>query len=261
MQMMKRIVALLALLVLMSGGLPALGEEPPQLRGYDKRLRYQYVSFGMYPTQKDGTREPVLWRVLGVQDGIAFLMTEHIIDCLVYNTWADTDRYTPFLYADTMIRQTCNEQCAYELFTEAERACLLEMSDGRGLLSVPSVDELLNTAYGFLGGKYTVDARRQAVGTPYAHEKGLKKHPVKGYGNRSWYWTTEWRRAGARWIVGSNGHISVQTITNAGGLRPVCYARVNMLTIVSGSGTMEAPLRLMARTRSVPPGADETNNE
>ena len=261
MQMIKRIVALLTLLVLLSGCLSALGQEQPELRGYDKKLRYQYVLFGMYPTQKDGTREPVLWRVLGVQDGIAFLMTEHIIDCLVYNPWADTDRYTPFLYADTMIRQTCNEQCALELFNEAERACLLEMSDGRGLLSVPSVDELLNKAYGFLGGKYTVDARRQAVGTPYAHERGLKKHPVKGYGNRSWYWTTEWRRAGARWIVGSNGHISVQTITNPGGLRAVCYARVSMLTTVSGNGTMEAPLLLAARGRSLPPGTGEGNRE
>ena len=218
--------------------------DTPALRGYDPIIKYQYVTFGEYPTQKDGTREPTLWRVLGVQDGVALLMTEYIIDFLTYNDVKDKDLQNPLAYADSLIRKTSNEQCVNDLFTEAEKACLVEMADGRGLLSVANLDELRNKDHGFFATNYTVDKRRQGQGTPYAKSLGLQN--IDGTGN-SWYWTTEWRKPGYRWIVGDNGHISTSGIDRKGGYRPVCYVRMDLLTAQGGGGEKTDPLRLKAR--------------
>ncbi len=44
-----------------------------------------YVEFGCYPRGKDGEVEPLCWRVLDVQDGVALMITEEAIDCRLYN--------------------------------------------------------------------------------------------------------------------------------------------------------------------------------
>ena len=60
--MMKRMLALLLFFALL---LPsAVAEET--LRGYDRKDGYVYVTFGSYPQTEDGTRLPILWRVLQV---------------------------------------------------------------------------------------------------------------------------------------------------------------------------------------------------
>lgn len=248
MRKIQRILAAwLALLFVLAAS--AASGEAPTLRGYDKQLKYQYITFGAYPTEKDGTRAPVLWRVLGVEDGVACLMTEHIVDFLQYHEVKDRDAENPLQYADTLIRRTLNEQSVGEMFTPLEQVCLIEMEDGRGLLSVPTRKELHQVAYGFKNANYTVDKRRQARGTPYAYKRGLK---VIGETGNSWYWTTEWRRAGYRWIVGDNGHISCSGINRGGGLRAICYVEVEELRVLGGTGTREAPLKLAAREAIAP---------
>jgi hypothetical protein len=222
----------------------AVHSEPPALRGFDAKLKYQYVYFGEYPTQADGTAEPVLWRVLGVQDGVAALMTEYIIDYLMFNDVKDNDNQNPLAYADTRIRQVINEQCAPRMFTEAERACLKEMEDGRGILSVPGVLELRDKSYGFQATNYTQDKRRQTQGTAWARAKGLAHFG----GPNSWYWTTEWRKAGYRWIVGYDGHISTHGIDCEGGFRAVCYVWIDKVSVMEAApDQIEGALRLEAR--------------
>ena len=66
--------ALLALLLLLL--VPAQAE----IQGFAKGQGYQYVYFGEYPYERDGTVQPVLWRVLSVRDSKALLLTEYIID-------------------------------------------------------------------------------------------------------------------------------------------------------------------------------------
>ena len=217
--------------------------ETIEWRGYLKKGQYQYVLFGTYPTQKDGTTEPVLWRILGINDGVACLMTEYVVDFIVFNQEKDTDLANPLPYKESYICKLLNEQIVYEMFTEDERCYLVEMEDGRGLLSVPTVMcELRNPEYGFLNGNYTVDKRRQAKGTPYAHQKGL----VKASGNaNSWYWTTDWRKPGYRWIVGNNGHISVHSILKHGGLRAICYVDILKIACFSGTGTRTDPFQIV----------------
>ena len=232
--------AVLLIAMLLYSTAVALCEEV-SLRGYLQKGGYQRISFGAYPTQKDGEIEPVTWRILGIDDdGIACLMTEHIIDFIYFNEAKDTQE-SPLAYPDSLINQTCNETVVNALFTEAERNLLIPLSDNRGILSPASYVELLNTEYGFKGGNFTVDKNRQAYGTPYAYSLGLKRIGSNG---QAWYWTTEWRRAGYRWIVGDDGHISVSGIDRKGGLRPVCYIDLSTAHIAGGEGTIDNPFTI-----------------
>ena len=55
---------------------PALGV----VRGWDRQQGYQYVTLGSYPYEEDGTPRPVLWKVLGTENGQALLMSALILD-------------------------------------------------------------------------------------------------------------------------------------------------------------------------------------
>ncbi len=226
--------------------LPARAEtaSPSQFRGHQPGQGYQYVLFGVYPTDEDGNMAPVLWRVLGAENGTLCLMTEAIIDFLDFHDVKDTDPDAPLDYADSLLNKTCNDLCVNQLFSREEQACLVEMENGRGLLSAPTKKELCHTEYGFKATGAGPDPIRQARGTAYAYHKGLQTIVKTG---NSWYWTTDRRRPGYRWIVGDNGHLSVSGIARGGGLRPVCYVRVDLLSIQSGSGDKADPFRLAVR--------------
>ena len=84
--------------------------------------------------------------------------------------------------------------------------------------------------------------RRCTTGTPYAFAQGLRR-----INDKSWYWTTDWRAPGRRWIVGDNGHISVSGLDREGGIRPICYVKTDMLAIAGGEGTLENPYVLTLR--------------
>ena len=124
-------LALLALLPCL-----AIAEEAPVLRGYDTQTRkYQYATFGVYPYDKDGTEAPVLWRVLGrgipaaddvigkdtydhmakkyanrdeftvENDDVFLLITEYIIDTVLYHPVRDEADGPGLDYADTNVRR------------------------------------------------------------------------------------------------------------------------------------------------------------
>ena len=66
---MKRIIALLlAALLMVSCALADVA-----LRGYDAKSGYVYVTLGQCPQDADGGVEPIVWRVLSVEDGRAYL--------------------------------------------------------------------------------------------------------------------------------------------------------------------------------------------
>ena len=243
------------------------------LRGYDPETRtYQYVTFGQYPYDSEGGVAPVLWRVLGpgipgesdvinVEDANEFklagkkypnedapdaahmdvycLMSEYIIDMVLYHDVRDEADGPALNYTDAMIYDTLNGEVIGTLFTEQEQSVLVSMPE-RGLLSVPSrKGELFRRDYGFVDEDFVKVPRRTAKGTPYAIARGLRR--IKG---NSWYWTTDWRRYGSRWIVGDDGHISVSGLDREGGIRPICYIHTGRLTILGGDGTIENPYQL-----------------
>ena len=247
--------------------------DAPQLRGFVKGQGYQYATFGTYPFEKDGSTAPLLWRVLGpgtpedddlnnAANDIGFkgekyatgdeltgenadvlcMITEYIIDVALYHEVADEMEGPALDYKDTLIRKTLNEQILPRMLTQAEQAALVFMPQ-RGLLSAPSrKGELFRPDYGFKTEDFGETPRRAAEGSPYAYAQGLKN--IKG---RSWYWTTDWRAPGRRWIVGDNGHISVSGLVRVGGVRPVLYVHADMLECLGGTGTKEDPFRLTAK--------------
>ena len=50
-----------------------------QLHGYDKKAGYQYVAFGSFPQEADGTVKPILWRVLSADENQAYLLSEYVL--------------------------------------------------------------------------------------------------------------------------------------------------------------------------------------
>lgn len=230
---------------------------------------YQYALFGSYPTEEDGEEKPVLWRILGPgtpekedvicysnypprkwvkqangdsfteenEDAFCF-MTEYILDMVLYHTSRDNEE-APLDYENSAMYETLNGPFLTRLFSPSEQSVLIEMPR-RGKLSLASrKGELFRTDYGFPAEDFVPSRTRRAKGTPYAYKQGLKR--IAGF---SWYFTTDWRRFGARWIVGDNGHISVSGVDRKGGVRLICYMHADRLEIDSGRGTMEDPFVL-----------------
>lgn len=263
---LSRIACIIFVLFLLVPCLAAT-EEEPILHGYDVQTRkYQYALFGTYPYEENGAPAPVLWRVLGrgipagddvigkdtydhmakkyankdvfteENDDVFLLMTEYIIDTVLYHPVRDEADGPGLDYADTNVRQVLCTEVAGRMFTPAQQAVLLDVPD-RGILSLPSRrGELFHRDYGFVEEDFTVLKRRSATGTPYAFAQGLRN--IKG---NSWYWTTDWRAPGRRWIVGDNGHISVSGLDREGGIRPICYVKTDMIRITGGDGTKDNP--------------------
>lgn len=140
-------------------------------------------SFGKYPQNMSGKKEPLLWRVLDVDENNnrALIITEKLIDCRQYHsvrrdvTWEDSD-----------LRKWMNHDFINEAFTDDERVRIAEVI----------VQNKGNDIYGTKGGNSTLDrafalsideaetyfknnADRIAPVTPYAEWQGSWTRPDK----------------------------------------------------------------------------------
>ena len=172
---MKRIIALLlAALLMVSCALADVA-----LRGYDAKSGYVYVTLGQCPQDADGGVEPIVWRVLSVEDGRAYLLSECVLEARPihsdYQEYANkpTNKKKPGFNGDftqtEMSRYLCGD-FAQNCFTDDERA-MLTPDDTFGLFFLASDADLKNKAYGF-----TSNESRKAWGTPYALANGLFKY-------------------------------------------------------------------------------------
>lgn len=252
---MKKVLVLILMVVCL---LPIAAHGEPEIRGYDLDAGYQYVHLGEYPYEEDGTLQPVLWRVLAVEDGRALLMTEYIIDTMQVQfvddqsvakskkypnaeTYADTDMYNylnttglDILLGDDPIRSTLIEQ------------------EGTGLLFLAEEDVLRNPDYGFpTQWNFANMEGRRAAGTPYAVGKGLQVVSSKGWKSGA-YWVPHVRPS-VRWmqIVGNeDGHLSWAEYTRNTwrennpkgiGVRPCVRLEMSRVTVTGGDGSKENP--------------------
>ena len=96
--MKHKLIAWMFFLLLLLSALPAQAEGIT-LNGFSK-AGYEYVTFGRYPTGKNGETEPILWRVLKSENGEAYLLSEYILfaslvhgDAEHYAGWEKSDLY------------------------------------------------------------------------------------------------------------------------------------------------------------------------
>lgn len=264
MKIIRRIAALLVLLVTLCTCAMAEGE----IRGYDKKDGYVYLTLGMYPQGADGSEAPILWRVLSVEDSAAYILSEYVL--LAHRIHGDyteyankeTNKKKPGFngdFARTELSAYLNGEFA-DFFTEGERALIIA-DESLGLFYPPTADDLKDKALGF-----GTNQSRKAWATEYAVESGLFVYGSK-YGKHSPYWTRTQSTSDARHArctkdEGEIGRINV--ITEDLGMRPACVLDLTRAVILSGAGTVEDPYVLdtapAADTPAEAPAADETND-
>ncbi|NLA53252.1 MAG: hypothetical protein GX858_02685, partial [Clostridiales bacterium] len=159
-------VLLLMLLVSLSAAAEVEGFRP-----YQKANGYQFIAFGEYPQTAAGEKSKIVWRILDVKDGLVYALSDAILDVRridgqqwVYKGWLDSELYA-----------WLNDQMLMQAFSEEEQKAL--HSDAElGFLSLPSVDDIRNPAYGFAN-----DKSRLFVGTEYALAQGLYRYSSRSY--------------------------------------------------------------------------------
>ncbi len=117
-----RLLLILAAVLILTA--PALAES--ELRGYTKEEGYVYLRLGKYPQKADGGIEPILWRVLTVDEGKAYLLSEYILFARAMHP--SLKEYRDVLkgdFAQTELCQYLNTIFAEEAFTEEEMSMLL----------------------------------------------------------------------------------------------------------------------------------------
>ena len=246
---MRTLLRFVCILMAMMCLLPALAEEAePSLRGWDKKDGYVYLTLGAFPQTQEGERLPILWRVLSVEDGKAFMLSEYVLEARRlhgdYKEYANKANHKTKPGFDGDYTQT--ELAKYldsdflQNFTGGELA-LIAPDAAMGCFYLLSADDLKNQDYGF-----TSNESRKAWGTEYAKANGLFVYR-SARGSHSPYWTRTQSTSntqGARCIKsqGEIGYINV--ITEDEGLRPACCLDTSKVTILSGAGTREDPFVL-----------------
>ena len=247
MRVKKALIWLLALLMLCS--IPAMAEEHG-LRGYIKGQGWNFVHMGQYPYEKDGTVRPVLWRVLEVEEDVALLITEYVIDTqqVIFETdQKKIDNYDYRLiscYEESDLHPWLNTVCIETLFGNEPLRSHLVPDETRGELFILNMDEFRTPKYGFSANTWGNQPSRQATGTPYAVKKrGLY---VSDNGKVS-YWAADIKDANAYRLalVGFDGHLSWGGYTRQNvGLRLSVRLDLSELAVASGKGTRENPFTL-----------------
>lgn len=246
MRSLIRVIALLLTALLL---LPAAMAEDAALRGYDKKQGYVYLHYGSFPQTEEGDVLPILWRVLSIQDGRAYILSEYVLEARRihgdYNEYENkpTHKKKPGFDGDF----TKTELALYlngdftKNFTPGELA-LLSPDETLGMFTLLSSDELKDAKLGFAR-----DNDRKAWGTEYATTHGLFVYS-SSRGSHSPYWSRTQSTSntqGARCIKskGELGYINV--ITEDEGMRPACWLDMAQIVIGGGSGTKEDPYTLV----------------
>ena len=260
--MMKKFfrAALIAVLALI---IPCAAGADAELRGYEREAGYQYVALGSFPQTAEGEEKPVLWRVLDVQDGEAYLLSEYVLfnnrvhpDDKEYIAFGGAFNKTemfrllngPFerivisAEEEARLRKKTYYGRAYyaemsfreQTFTEKELSMLVT-DDELGTVFLASAADIRNEAYGF-----TSDKARKGYGTDFALAGGLFQYS----NGSSPYWTrtqSEQFEYGTRCTKekGNTGYIRCVVMNE--GCRPAVRLKLEGLDILAGDGTLENP--------------------
>ena len=274
---------------------PAISEEKeehPVFHGFNGT--YQYVLLGSYPwktvNRKDiimgndpyssGVEtedEPVLWRILALEDGTLLLLTEYVIELqqvafINDPEKVDSKKYEknlPFMedYSVTDLCRWMNTDMFNRLFgaDPIVNAMLAEGENGKnGRLFCMSDVQFCKSSYGWRANKKPTGVR-VAAPTPYTLNRRIfrdgKKKSINYKEGGSPYWCST-KTANYRFqIVGYDGHLSAGVISRENiGLRPAIRLDVNLVDVESGKGTKKDPF-ILKYTGTLPTVAPESEEE
>lgn len=165
------------------------------------------IAFGLYPQSEDGSKLPIIWRVLEISGNKCFLLSEDILDCKRYHGksadigWRDSPDIT---WHDCDLRRWLNDEFYHTAFSAAEQEYILtthrtdngadspDTEDKVFLLSVAELERLSE-----LHGKEL----RRAVGTDYAKLKKADGCCLYVYdkSNKENYIVRDGKEAGCSW--------------------------------------------------------------
>ena len=275
----KRFLAWLTVLVLCCffgiAGAPAESAvDACGLRGWDHDAGWQYVIMGYYPYEEDGSKAPVLWQVLAVEDGKALLYTTYIIDAHqpteVSGKNAEKHNYPVISdYGETDLNRWLNDEMIGMLL--ADEPVINAVTEEQYGRLYPLTDfELMEEKYGFTNQRFYEVRSRWAYATPYAlsvklyPDYGSRIQKDRSYGT-SGYWVAALKRdtktneqKTGRYLQicagiadphekgGTNiGHLSFGYLNRTTvGLRLALRLDTSRVQVISGSGTIWDPCRL-----------------
>ncbi len=203
------------------------------LRGYDPQAGYLYLNLGAYPQTLEGGLEPILWRILSVDGGVALMVSEYVLfnHRIHYDDVAYIRNGGDF--SATEMYEDLNGAFLTH-FTQDEKAMMIPGDDG-GLITLLTREDLKNKAYGF-----TIDYARRGYPTAYALQNGLFQYS----NGSSPYWT---RTQSSTYDYGTvctkeNGNLGyIRVVVQNEGARPAVSLDVDKLTVQSGSGWFYDP--------------------
>lgn len=262
---MKKICILILLAALLLLTIPlAAAEDTSVLRGYSKG--YQYVLMGNYPYDSDGLvwgndpygsgntkDEPVLWRILSVEDNTVLLLTEYVIELQQVTFIHDEEAIKHYdfprheKYSQTDLCHWINEEMLPHLFDQDPLVYALMEEGENGRLFCLTSKQLLRSDYGF---RETVKPTKVRITTPtpYARKRRIyrKDKPINYKAGGTPYWVGSMMEGKSKLhIVGYDGHISggVYSRDNIG-IRPAVRLNLDLIGIESGTGTQKDPFIL-----------------
>ena len=277
--MVRRWLSALLVFVLLLSAAVAEGE----LRGYSKEDGYIYVTFGQYfqtidggipddgkqawqwsvqainerkaakKAQKDydpgeAQKEPILWRVLSVDEEKIFLMSEYVLFASVVHSNLREFQEIGSDFGRTELSTKLNGEFMSEAFSEAEQEIMISRGS-LGKVFVPDSEELKDETLGF-GSKKKQYELRKAWATEYAIRVtgAYVYQPKNGKHNHSPYWLREQGTKDNRHERSIKNDGAIGTLAATGedvGVRPEIWLQPDAVRIAGGSGTKEDPFRLV----------------
>ena len=271
---------LLILLALLLAAGSACGEGA--LRGYSREEGYVYLHLGRYPQTADGQIQPILWRVLTLEDGKACLLSEYILFArAMHNSRKEYEQFGGD-FAQTELCRYLNSTFAEEAFTEEELSMLLPC-ENYGKVFLITREEMKDKKIG-LGStvegstsqkKIQANPGVRAWGTEWAIQNNgypVEEYPdpkakirnatdtanitvgekrlyvfMAKYGACSPWWGRSPAKSHADQAVctkdgGQIGRIEVGRDNE--GVRPALYLSEGSYVITSGTGTMDDPFEI-----------------
>lgn len=207
------------------------------LHGYTAEQGHQYLLYGSYPQGEQSETAPIVWKVLKMQNGLAYLMSEKILD--VQRVSGDQWNYKGWEHSE--LYAWLNEDFLQAAFSREEQGAL-HKDETLGFVSLPGVEDLQDKALGF-----GTDLSRRIYGTAYAlTQRGLYSYSSRGY---SPIWTrTPSRQTHAQRATKINGKIGFIGVESDDlGVCPVIWLKLDSVSVADGDGSQAAPYILQAQ--------------